>query len=109
MGSKALSKLIFALPGNPVSTTVCANLLFRPCLDMLHGSLLPEYSSETVSVSSLDYNFSEEDERFVTAMVDNAIVHLEIMAVLPKDLKLDKECPEYHCVKLKYIAEQRGG
>eukprot|EP00957_Ditylum_brightwellii_P029471 2228157-Ditylum_brightwellii.AAC.1 len=41
-------------------------------------------------------------------MVDNAIVHPEIMAVLPKDLKLDKERPEYHRVKLKYIAEQRG-
>eukprot|EP00957_Ditylum_brightwellii_P041161 3116125-Ditylum_brightwellii.AAC.1 len=75
---------------------------------MLHGSLPPEYFSETVSVSSLDYNISEENERFVTAMVDNAIVHPEIMAVLPKDLKIDKESPEYHRVKLKYTAEQRG-
>eukprot|EP00957_Ditylum_brightwellii_P032845 2490164-Ditylum_brightwellii.AAC.1 len=47
VGSKSAMKLMFALPGNPVNNTVCADLLVRTCLDMLHGSLPPEYSSET--------------------------------------------------------------
>eukprot|EP00957_Ditylum_brightwellii_P068877 5228134-Ditylum_brightwellii.AAC.1 len=42
-------------------------------------------------------------------MVDNATVYPEIMAILPKDLKLHKEHPEYYHVKLNYITEQREG
>jgi hypothetical protein len=72
--------LIFALPGNPVSSMVCSELLIRPCLDMLHqGSL------ETIP-----------------SMVQNANVHPEVTAQLQDNVKLDVVRPEYHRVQLSY-------
>ena len=72
--------LIFALPGNPVSSIVCSELLVRPCLDMIHN---------TVSIES------------IPKMVQNATVHPEVKATLLQDVKLDFVRPEYHRVKLK--------
>ncbi len=77
--------LIFAMPGNPVSAYVCTELLVRPCLDMLHSTI----------VTSSD----RENDNILT-MVQNAAVHGEIDATLKHRVKLDVERPEYLRVKL---------
>lgn len=83
-------KLVFALPGNPVSASVCTELLVRPCLDLLHHGV---EASEVAS--SLD------EQVFIRSAVDNARVHDELMATLTTDVKLDKGRPEYHRVSLE--------
>ena len=77
--------LIFAMPGNPVSAYVCTELLVRPCLDMLHSTI----------VTSSD----RENDNILT-MVQNADVHAEINATLNHRVKLDVERPEYLRVQL---------
>jgi len=86
---KLCRKLVFALPGNPVSASVCTELLVRPCLDLLHHGV---DASEVVS--SLD------EQSFIRHAVDNASVHDELIATLTEDVKLDKGRPEYHRVSL---------
>ena len=83
-------KLVFALPGNPVSASVCTELLVRPCLDLLHHGV-----DVSEVVNSLD------EQVFIRCAVDNATVHCELMATLTTDVKLDKGRPEYHRVSLE--------
>lgn len=83
-------KLVFALPGNPVSASVCTELLVRPCLDLLHHGI-----DVSEVVNSLD------QQAFIGCAVDNASVHDELMATLTTDVKLDKGRPEYHRVSLE--------
>lgn len=79
-------RLVFAMPGNPVSATVCTQLLVRPCLDLLyHGSC----SESTVP--------SEEE---LDETISNAFVHEELEAKLTHDITLDLERPEYHRVTI---------
>ena len=86
-------KLIFALPGNPVSASVCTELLVRPCLDLLHDGIdNEEYMSEDCTQDS-----------FVKYAVDNARVHEEIMATITSDIKLDQGRPEYRRVTLQRV------
>lgn len=76
--------LIFALPGNPVSGTVCTQLLVKPCLDLLYNGVavdLPE---------SLDSQLE--------SIVQDALVHPELVGKLSHDIKLDSVRPEYHRV-----------
>lgn len=80
-------KLVFALPGNPVSASVCTELLVRPCLDLLH--------------SCIDIDSFQNIDSFVLWASENAIVHEEVMATLSSDVKLDKGRPEYHRVSLQ--------
>jgi molybdopterin molybdotransferase len=87
---KFCRKHVFALPGNPVSASVCTELLVRPCLDLLHHGV---DTSEVVS--SLD------EQSFIRHAVDNARVHDELMATLAVDVKLDKGRPEYHRVSIR--------
>lgn len=87
---KICRKLVFALPGNPVSASVCTELLVRPCLDLLYHGV------DTSKVS----NFVDE-QCFIRNCVDNAYVHDELMATLTADVSLDKERPEYHRVSLQ--------
>ncbi|KAL7531957.1 hypothetical protein ACHAXR_004335 [Thalassiosira sp. AJA248-18] len=84
-------KLIFALPGNPVSASVCTELLVRPCLDLLHDSV----DSETLS--------PKEEDLFVKRSVNNARVHDEVMATITSDIKLDQGRPEYRRVALQRL------
>ena len=66
--------LVFALPGNPVSSMVCSGLLIRPCLDIIHeGSITT-----------------------VPSMVQNANVHPEVRATLLNNARLDVVRPEYN-------------
>ena len=81
---------MFALPGNPVSASVCTELLVRPCLDLLHHG---------VDVSEVGKTLDEQ--AFIGCAVDNASVHDELMATLTTDVKLDKGRPEYHRVSLE--------
>jgi len=75
------TKMLFALPGNPVSSSVCFHLLVRPALEILH--------------SCVPYTSVEE-------IVSNAIVQTEVEAILTQDIKLDVERPEYHRVTLAW-------
>ncbi len=81
--------LIFGLPGNPVSAYVCTELLVRPCLDMLHGTLPPSGDNQDSKYNDI-----------ISTMVQNADVHAEIHASLTKRVKLDSERPEYLRVTL---------
>ena len=83
--------LIFAMPGNPVSATVCTQLLVKPCLDLLVEG--PDQSADT-------YGDSVDEQ--VRRIVSNAWVHPEIQGKLAHDIKLDPQRPEYHRVALKY-------
>jgi molybdenum cofactor synthesis domain-containing protein len=95
-------KLIFALPGNPVSASVCTELLIRPCLDLLHHGVTIELSSSFDECVTL--------ESFVDYGVRNACVHDEIMATITSDIVLDRERPEYRRVTLnrKPVASNTG-
>lgn len=81
-GNNKRTCLVFALPGNPVSATVCAQLVVRPAVNMLL-----QYRSEGVPSS-------------VEQMTQNTFVPPEIVATLTYNLKLDTERPEYHRVVL---------
>ena len=83
-------KLIFAMPGNPVSAVVCTQLLVRPCLDLLFHGDPDNYKQNEESVDDM-----------VNRMVDTAWVHAEITATLTHGVKLDLERPEYHRVILQ--------
>jgi molybdopterin biosynthesis enzyme len=99
-------KLIFALPGNPVSASVCTELLIRPCLDLLHHGI----TIEPPSSSSTSNNDCVTLESFVDYGVRNACVHDEIMATITSDIALDQERPEYRRVILnrKLVASNTG-
>merc|ERR1719232_197906 len=89
-------KLVFALPGNPVSASVCTELLVRPCLDLLHqGAGMMQRNSRI--------------ESFVENSVNNARVHEEVMASITTDIKLDQGRPEYRRVSLQRIPFNASG
>ncbi|CAB9517918.1 Molybdenum cofactor biosynthesis protein [Seminavis robusta] len=83
--------LVFALPGNPVSATVCTHLLVRPALDML-----------------TQYKGRNATQMVVGEMVQNAFVPPELVATLTHDIKLDMERPEYHRVVLNMELSSNG-
>lgn len=86
-------KLVFALPGNPVSASVCSELLVRPCLDMLHTGIDAELLSENVVQNA-----------FIEHGVNNARVHEEIKAAITSDIELDPGRPEYRRVALSRMS-----
>ena len=92
---KLQRKLIFALPGNPVSASVCSELLVRPCLDFLHDGV--------------DIEEDTSKDTFVEHAVNNARVHEEIMATITSDIKLDQGRPEYRRVTLKRVPSSQDG
>jgi hypothetical protein len=82
-------RIVFAMPGNPVSATVCTQLLVKPCLDLLfRGVDDPVPTSENIE-SKLDQ------------ITNNALIHPEIEAKLSHDVNLDAQRPEYHRVTLE--------
>lgn len=84
------TRLVFAMPGNPVSATVCTQLLVRPCLDLLFSG--PDKSADT---------HGDSVEEQIRRIVLNARVHPEVQVKLAHDFKLDSERPEYHRVVLQ--------
>ena len=91
-------RMIFCLPGNPVSATVCAHLLLRPCLHLwFHG----------LSGLTHDNSLSTIEEK-LQQMVERAWVPSELQATLVNDVKLDKERPEYLRVTLEYQPMRAG-
>ena len=91
-------KLIFALPGNPVSASVCSELLVRPCLDLFHHGIDTDVLSEYLA-----------EDAFIEHGVNNARVHEEIMASITSDIELDPGRPEYRRVSLSRISCNVGG
>lgn len=80
-------RLVFAMPGNPVSASVCTHLLVKPCLDLLfHGVK----NRKNISLNEI---------------ADNAVVHSEITAKLTHDIKLDAVRPEYHRVTINRTSD----
>ncbi len=97
-GTSSMDKcFIFAMPGNPVSAFVCTELLVRPCLDMLHSTVVD--ISPTLHDEEKEHCDLNDDNNILT-MVQNASVHAEIHATLTNRVKLDVERPEYLRVKL---------
>jgi molybdopterin molybdotransferase len=85
------NRLVFAMPGNPVSAVVCTQLLVTPCLQLLTNGA-DTAAADTHSTA----NVVEQIDR----MVDNAQVHAEVQAELTHDVRLDPERPEYHRVTI---------
>jgi molybdenum cofactor synthesis domain-containing protein len=84
--------LVFAMPGNPVSATVCTQLLVRPCLDLLfHG----------IEEKHMERQQSKDESQLLQEIVEGALVHPEILATLKHDIVLDNKRPEYHRVQLQ--------
>jgi len=100
---KSYRKLAFALPGNPVSASVCTELLVRPCLDLLHRSTRRGSSAITEKKIQIE----DEMETFVQWSSENAIVHEEVMATLSSAVVLDNGRPEYHRVCLKRVLDAK--
>jgi molybdopterin molybdotransferase len=88
------TRLVFAMPGNPVSAIVCTQLLVRPCLDLLF--IRPDRSADTDGDSV---------EEYIRRVVSNAWVHPEVQVKLAHDFQLDGERPEYHRVTLQMAAD----
>jgi molybdopterin molybdotransferase len=84
------TRLVFAMPGNPVSAVVCTQLLVRPCLDLLFSKADRSADTDGDSV-----------EEYVRQTVLNAWVHPEVQVKLAHDVQLDAERPEYHRVTLQ--------
>lgn len=79
-----VDRIVFCMPGNPVSAAVCTHLLVRPCLELLfHGP-----------ASSPD-NYGDSLDEQVRRTVANARVHSELEAQLTHNIVLDLERPEY--------------
>ena len=94
--------LVFALPGNPVSATVCTHLVVRPALSMLEQWRINVPGSDKVS------NTNSRSEDVVQKMVETTRVQPEVMASLAHDIKLDMGRPEYHRVTLNFAATTDG-
>lgn len=87
------STLVFALPGNPVSATVCTHLLVRPALNLLQQH----------------YHYYDDNKaKDATTMVQNTPMPPEITATLAHDISLDQERPEYHRVSLELQQTREG-
>jgi molybdenum cofactor synthesis domain-containing protein len=87
-------KLVFALPGNPVSAIVCSELFLRPCLNMLHQW----------NASMITTNHDQISDIAKTTLV----LHPEVFATLQTTVKLDTSRPEYHRVSI-YHSSNDGG
>ena len=93
------TKLFFCMPGNPVSATVCTQLLVKPCLQLWSDASMDDDTSvdqqpDNGNMFSIFANFNAMVDR----MVQNAWVHPEVTCRLSPNMKLDKERPEYHRV-----------
>jgi molybdopterin biosynthesis enzyme len=83
------TRLVFAMPGNPVSATVCTQLLVRPCLDLLFCR--PDSSADTDGDSVKEYTrrvvmnswvHPEVQFKYMRRIVMNAWVHPEVQVKL---------------------------
>lgn len=105
------TRLVFAMPGNPVSATVCTHLVVSPCLHLLfHGRTTTENKEDTI-VEDESNNEKEQQQ----CRHNNTKHHLiekynifapEIKAILMHDINLDPR-PEYRRVQLKATIEGR--
>ncbi len=84
-------RLVFAMPGNPVSATVCTQLLVKPCLDLLFHGLDDAWKTGKEEIV----------DDYLNAIVENSLVHQEIEAKLTQDIPLDQQRPEYHRVTIQ--------
>ena len=98
-------KLVFALPGNPVSASVCTELLVRPCLDLLHQGTC----TDSFAIAGKRREIEDEMEAYVQWSSENAIVHAEVTATLSSAVVLDRGRPEYHRVSLKRVLDAKFG
>jgi len=89
-------RLVFAMPGNPVSATVCTQLLVQPCLDLLfHGTAVAHGITTESDIT----------DATLSKIVESSLVHREIAATLMHDIKLDQQRPEYHRVVLERLSD----
>ena len=92
--------IVFCLPGNPVSAIVCAQLLVRPCLELLYRAPLFLSSPESPTPASSE-DSDDSQVRQQQWLLDTApVLHAEVGVVLQFDAASDQERPEYHRVRL---------
>jgi molybdopterin molybdotransferase len=86
--------LVFAMPGNPVSATVCTQLLVKPCVDLYFYGLDKKIMDR--------YDVEEEGTKSdaIKEIVEDCLIHPEVQAKLAHDIVLDEKRPEYHRVQL---------
>lgn len=90
--TRPTTRLVFALPGNPVSAVVCTHLVVRPCLQLLFEG--PDASVDT---------HEDSVEEYIRRIVENSSCSpAEVSVQLAHEIPLDKERPEYHRVRLHY-------
>jgi hypothetical protein len=95
--TRPTTRLVFALPGNPVSAVVCTHLLVRPCLRLLFEG--PD--------ESVDTNGNSVEEH-VRRIIENASCSpAEVSVQLAHEIPLDRERPEYHRVRLHYAEKDK--
>jgi molybdopterin molybdotransferase len=84
-GDDGGTTLVFAMPGNPVSAIVCTQLLVKPCLDLYFHGIKSRVLNDT-------------GMKHIDQIVEETLVHPEILGRLAQDIKLDPKRPEYHRV-----------
>ncbi|KAG7349847.1 molybdenum cofactor synthesis domain containing protein [Nitzschia inconspicua] len=89
-------KLVFALPGNPVSATVCTQLLVKPCID-LYFQGIPDSQGRI--------KIAKDETQTMQEIVQETCVHPEIMAKIAHDIVLDKKRYEYHRVQIESMED----
>jgi len=91
--STLVDRLVFCMPGNPVSAAVCTHLLVRPCMEF--WSRHRRTVDHDILADGGDYEVHIRD------MVETAWLPGEVEAILTHDVKLDRERPEYIRVILR--------
>mmetsp|Transcript_42190 Transcript_42190/g.82781 ORF Transcript_42190/g.82781 Transcript_42190/m.82781 type:complete len:713 (+) Transcript_42190:54-2192(+) len=86
-GGLAPPALALCLPGNPVSSLVCAQLLCVPMLDVMR-QVIDERAAVASEAEATEY------------VARRAAVHRETSAGIDRDVRLDAGRPEYHRVAL---------
>jgi molybdenum cofactor synthesis domain-containing protein len=95
--------MVFAMPGNPVSATVCTHLLAQPAVRFLfYGPNDDDDDADATAATDTTHDDAFVNDAWLDRVVENATVHVEVQARLTHDVQLDVERPEYHRVRLDY-------
>ena len=93
--------LVFALPGNPVSAWVCAQLLVLPSLQLVFDLEEEDDDDDTI------HNKHNDIIQWKARVLPQARVHSELEAVWTHDVPMDPERPEYHRVRISWGPQQQ--
>ena len=95
--------LVFALPGNPVSAWVCAQLLVLPSLQLVFDLEEEEEENDDDTI----HNKRDDIIQWKARVLPQARVHTELEAVWTHAVPMDSERPEYHRVRISWDPQQK--